>query len=241
MPLLEERPWFNDYLVKAIKRSFRAGCGAVLKSLSPLCLRRTRKDLNLSEPTYQRYNISLSEAEQRQYQAVMEYCRRALDANVSGHKSTRHTMLQSILQLRIFCNLGTFHRLARLETEQGLDPDEALSLLQQKEEAHCSICLSEIHAINQMENQASGIFATCSHVLCRACYSDTSTLNQEGEFGCPVCDIHVHQTELQQWHPATVPQAGRSSKIDRLVQDLEESKGKEKRYGLQFMVAEPQN
>ena len=233
VPLLQERAVFREHVVKPTRRSFRAGCGAVQRTLAPLCLRRTKDLLDLPQPVFKNYIVCFSSSENEHYRNVMKQCRKSLDAAVSGRHGLKHSMLQAILQLRIFCNQGTYSTFARPCAEDGLDPDEALALLQQNDLARCSNCSREVLILNQLEDSESGVLATCTHVLCRLCYDSAVDATDAAAFVCPACEQTVCNTRLQPWHDAgeaTSRDERHSSKIDKLLEDLAETKAEHKKY-----------
>jgi hypothetical protein len=143
-------------------------------------------------------------------------------------------MLQAILRLRICCNNGTYARVPTDDTEENLDPDEALTLLEESDEAICAICTGKVELINQFENPDSGVFGTCWDVLCATCFESKVREGERSQpFTCPVCK--------QQVHPQILPfqsgvkrdglcqPSGRSTKLQRLVEDLKEHQHIEKR------------
>ena len=200
----------------------------------PICLRRTRKLLNLPEPSLIQHAIEFSDSESQHYRSIMEYCRRAIDAAVSGRTAyrTRHTMLQSILQLRIFCNNGTFMPLARPDTDDALDPDEALALLQQEAQARCVGCQNQVFLLGQSTDSGSdsAVMLSCAHVFCRPCFAE-STIDGEGEYRCERCDQLVKLAPLQPFQQIEHQshEHNHSSKLARLVDELAASQGQEKR------------
>lgn len=92
---------------------------------------------------------------------------------VSGHRKSRinSTVLESLLKLRLFCNNGSSNRVIHT-SPAGLpsDPDEALSYLQQNDQAVCVYCIGPIYSINNAQDTDGGIWiALCSHLVCRNC------------------------------------------------------------------------
>ncbi|KAK3619536.1 hypothetical protein LTR56_023971 [Elasticomyces elasticus] len=110
VPILEERKAFQKHLTQVAKKSFNNGCKVLCETLTPICLRRTKAILKLPEPRVIPQVVDLSAQERERYNNLMHHNRRLLDANTSGKLigKARHTLLQVILQLQIFCDRGTF-------------------------------------------------------------------------------------------------------------------------------------
>lgn len=161
----------------------------------------------------------------KHYQSIIEKGKRAIDAAVSGHseKSTRHVLLKMILDLRIFCNQGTFTPKDDENNEQPLDADEHLTLLEEKEEAFCGCCFSSVVLINQFADPTSGVLGDCSHLLCSLCYTEAAVESGPSlTYKCPVCS---DMTEPRALHGAqNLGSEGRaskhSSKLNALIENL---------------------
>jgi SWI/SNF-related matrix-associated actin-dependent regulator of chromatin subfamily A3 len=216
VPLLQDATVFRDHVTKVIRKSFRQGCNALRQVLSPVCLRRTKALLNLPQPRAVDHQITFSAAELERYAALSRYSRRRFDASISGQHNakSKHTILQAILQLRIFCNQGTFMPETQdISDEALLDPDEALTLLQEEGQSTCASCSAEVFIINQGRDSSSGILGICSHVLCAVCRSTAMDDSDRSE-------DYKHSTSNM-----ITP---RSSKLERMVEDLLSLQGKDK-------------
>ena len=235
VPLLQDPAVFRDHVSKITRKSFRQGCNVLRQVLSPVCLRRTKVLLNLPQPRVVDHSITFSPAETERRAALVQHIRRCLDASVSGTHSDRSkpTMLQAILQLRIFCNQGTFMPdIQEMGDETLLDPDEALTLLQEEGRASCALCSTEVFIINQGRDLSSGTLGACSHVLCAVCRgSVVDDAERSKTYKCPQCEhafaerLLSHERVLCASSSSTAP---RSAKLARLVEDLLASDGKEK-------------
>lgn len=235
VPVLQEPSSFRDHVAKVTRKSFRQGSKVLRQVLSPICLRRTKALLNLPHPRYVEHAVNFSPAEMEARAAILRQVRRRLDAAVSGHvdAKTNQTILQAILKLRIFCNLGTFMPHVEDQREEPyLDPDEALTLLQEEGRATCVNCPTEVTIINQERDLSSGVLGRCSHILCAGCRSSAlDDVNQTGSYKCPECEESFVEKVLpdpglsQSTPEAVTP---RSTKLERLIQELSSSLGKEK-------------
>jgi SWI/SNF-related matrix-associated actin-dependent regulator of chromatin subfamily A3 len=235
VPLLGERSSFRDHVAKVTRKSFRQGCNALRQVLSPICLRRTKALLNLPHPQTFDFVVIFSDAEIEGRDKLLRQVRRRLDAAVSGHidVKTNQTMLHAILKLRIFCNLGTFMPYVDDQTDESyLDPDEALTLLEEEGQAMCVACSSEVAIINQERDLGSAILGRCSHILCAICRRASLDDRDRTEgFKCPKCAESFTEKVLltpgmsQIASELAIP---RSAKLEKLMEDLSSSLGKEK-------------
>jgi SWI/SNF-related matrix-associated actin-dependent regulator of chromatin subfamily A3 len=235
VPILGERSSFHEHVAKVTKKSFRQGCNALRQVLSPICLRRTKALLNLPHPRSVDFVVTFSAAEMEFRNNLLRQVRRRLDAAVSGHvdAKTNQTMLHAILKLRIFCNLGTFMPpIDDRSDKYYLDPDEALTLLQEEGRAVCACCSTEVASINQERDLASAVLGRCSHVLCVACRGvPLDVSDRTADYKCPKCKENFTEKELMTpgvLHLTSDPMSPRSTKLEKLVQDLLHSQGEEK-------------
>lgn len=235
VPLLQDPAIFREHVTKITNKPSRQGVNVLRQVLSPVCLRRTKALLDLPQPHAVDYLVTFSPAEQERHVALFQHSRRCLDASFSGthDAKSKHTLLQAILQLRIFCNQGTFMPDTRMiDDEALLDPDEALTLLQEEDQASCASCSTVVSVINQGSDSSSGLLGMCSHVLCAVCRG--SVLDDTGgnsNYKCPRCEQIFAERMLpdrEVLHNASVCHKPRSAKLEKLVQDLLSSQDKEK-------------
>jgi SWI/SNF-related matrix-associated actin-dependent regulator of chromatin subfamily A3 len=159
----------------------------------------------------------------------MDTGKRAIDAAVSGHaeKGSRNIMLRLLLELRIFCNQGTYTHTVDERNDRSLDADEHLTLLEEREEAYCACCFSSVSLINQLVDPASGVLGECSHVLCSQCYEAAAVERESTTYKCSACgeqtkprDLHSSENAIVEAQPSK-----HSSKLNALIQDLLLSQG----------------
>jgi SWI/SNF-related matrix-associated actin-dependent regulator of chromatin subfamily A3 len=226
VPLLGDSKCFQQHVVAVSRKSFRRGCGVLRETLKPLCLRRTRAILEISSPDINEKEITFSKREMEHYRWIMEKGKRAIDAAVSGHaeKGSRNIMLKTLLELRIFCNQGTYTHLGYEKNDRSLDADEHLTLLEEKEEALCACCLSTVTMINQPTDPASGVLGDCSHILCSLCYGEVVIVGGSSSvYKCSFCGETTKPQDLRSYEDSVSGQQAskHSSKLNALVQDLQ--------------------
>lgn len=190
-----------------------------------------------------------------EYGRIEEVFRREIDKAVSGKRPAEayNGILKALLRLRLLCNHGTYE-LALQDCKRGLpsDPDRALSLLQQSDEAICAYCSCDVALVGKPNDLESGAFTVCSHLLCGDCLPQYEIDLKESRKGnkaqCPLCHqmIGLNFVELKEvgkgqilgsHSPLTLgamnyfdTAEGYSSKLCVLLQDLESHMHKDKRY-----------
>ncbi|KAG9233940.1 SNF2 family N-terminal domain-containing protein [Amylocarpus encephaloides] len=169
VPILERAPTFRKYITNQSAPNARDRFSNLRLLLGTICLRRTRVLLDLPEPRPQIRKLSLTPLEQAKYDNMIQECKKAIDMVVSGNKKSRlnSTVLESLLKLRLFCNNSDSERGVRNgESGLPLDADEALSYLQQNEQAVCIYCTGPIYNIDNARDTDGGIWiSTCSHLV----------------------------------------------------------------------------
>jgi hypothetical protein len=98
-------------------------------------------------------------------------------------------VFQLQLQLRRLCNHGTFQK-ASFGVE-GFDPEQALALLKSQKEAKCDFCNVNVTGIHGIEEQRSGCFTVCGHLLCARCIPKMKQALQKinGNEACQKCSL----------------------------------------------------
>ncbi|CAK1362977.1 unnamed protein product [Cercospora beticola] len=223
VPLLGDLLVFREHVATLSRKNFWRGCRILRDALRPICLRRNKDIIGLTDPEAVEISVQLSSSESKHYRQIIEAGRRAIDAAVGGRtgKSTRNVMLRILLELRIFCSQGTFRQDGLIYAEQKLDPDELFTLLEESEDASCASCRAEIAGVNQVDDESSGVLGTCSHVLCATCYNERASDGTPKE--CPICkqSFEAQDNNLGGNTINTSSAAAKhSSKLDALVQNL---------------------
>ena len=200
VPLLDKASTFRDHVVKPIEANDGIGFKNLRNILKSICLRRTKDLLHLPEPEEITYELELSPVEREMYYSIGESSKQAIDDVVSGRKNMEayNGILQAIMQLRLLCNHGTFEEIFQRTRVAGIpDPDEALALLEEKDDAICTICSSDVTSVNNHGLNA-GRFTTCSHLLCNVCFAqyeeDLERQMIEETSYCPICQAPITET-----------------------------------------------
>lgn len=169
----------------------RIACERLGLLLDSLCLRRTKERLHLPGHQDKIVPIILTGAEREQYEKTKRTMDRIIRQRAGVYE--RHntfSMFQAILQLRIFCNHGTFQRPFSWNRISRRDMREAaVSALGKNSETSCSACKLPMPVLgsNRIHNN---FVDQCSHVLCSECLEDSaSNIDATGNGrNCPLCE-----------------------------------------------------
>jgi SWI/SNF-related matrix-associated actin-dependent regulator of chromatin subfamily A3 len=219
--------------------------------LDSVCLRRTKKLLDLPDISDEDRFIELSHAEKTVYNAIQMEMIKAIKQQDSQARNAKgyFGIFQLQLQLRRTCNHGTFQKSVSKPSESDLpfEPEEAFSLLQQRQDAKCSYCQFEVTHLEDAQAIVSGSFTVCGHLLCSSCllkFQKGLQKANEASLHCPICfkDIpknfvlsrDVHGRDSNPVPPSKVFEYnGVSSKISTLVKDIRGSHNMGKRHVFQ--------
>ena len=137
--------------------------------------------LGLPETVPEEKLVPLSDRERHEYNDLFRRFEKLVQMAVSGQKSkVSATVLQSIHELRLFCNNGV-RRSGREPIETD---DELLSNLQQHDMNICAICRGPIFSIDQTGGSYGGTFiSSCKHLVCHSCLPQCYT--RKGD--CALC------------------------------------------------------
>ena len=136
--------------------------------LKTICLRRTRAILGLPEPIVHSRSLVFSAEERQQYDGLYEHYRKQVQMAVSGVLNKLvATTLQSIHELRLFCNNGP----KRTQSDVRESDDVVLSYLQQLDQNMCAKCSLPIFCIDQAGDKNGGVLiSSCKHLVCHSCW-----------------------------------------------------------------------
>jgi len=156
------------------------------------CLRRTKDILELPGMDVRLRELTFTPAEQDQYEKTMNILNRQIREQANNHTvSTKFGLFQAHLQLRIFCNHGTYQKMFSWhrrnmnlhEEQEALDLEFGFD-----GELKCSACYMPRPVLGT--NLRSNKFNTnCAHKFCEDCYEAYTNVGGEGssQSGCPLC------------------------------------------------------
>jgi SWI/SNF-related matrix-associated actin-dependent regulator of chromatin subfamily A3 len=230
VPLLEDATQFKRYITSPIeltKGHTRTGYHNLQKLLHSICLRRTKHIL----PTA-RYNdverlLAFDQDEREDYNRIERQCREALQRAVNGHDSGKahRTVLETLLSLRLYCNLGrNLDRFKATLEGECEDPEVMLSLLEQNDKAKCTYCDCEVSNITTVAGDEEAVFTVCRKLICSGCALQwRDDLTQKGR--CSLCHTSHGASVVFGKETSEIPCKQYPSKIRALCQDIESNKG----------------
>lgn len=218
--------------------------------LDSICLRRTKKLLHLPEEKYESREVDFSVAERELYNTTEREMVEAIkqQANQPKNEKRYFSIFQLWLRLRRLCNHGTFQKPFSAPAEAvEFDPEEALALLRQREDAKCIYCGAEVSGLYVMEEERGGHFTTCGYLICSYCvprYKKALRKDKSVQgFWCSLCRQPVarsclltekmmakHSVDMNVPTENYFQTDGISSKVSALVTDIEQNGTETKGY-----------
>lgn len=242
---------FRKYVIAPLLKNTGSGADALRCLLDSICLRRTKKLLHLPEDRYECRNVDFSATERVLYSTTQREMVKAVKEQDNQPKNAKRyfSIFQLWLKLRRLCNHGTFQKpfsLAPGETIQ-FDPEEALALLRQREDAKCRYCSVEVAGLHGIDEGGNGHFTVCGYLVCSECvprYKKALRKNEAGTgFQCSLCLQNVSRSCLLTGKMVTKNSTNRTvsgedyfeadgicSKVSALVADIEQNSTETKGY-----------
>jgi len=164
---MENAPVFRKHIIAPTSPERGSQFQNLQILLRTVCLRRTREILALPEPIVQPRLLDFSTQERYRYDELYEHYKKHIQMAVSGVRGkVVSTTLQSIHELRLFCNNGP----KKMQNELQASEEEVLSYLQQLGQNECSNCTQPINCIDKFGEQEGGVLiSSCKHLVCRSC------------------------------------------------------------------------
>ncbi|PVH69330.1 hypothetical protein DL98DRAFT_554481 [Cadophora sp. DSE1049] len=155
--------------------------------LDSLCLRRSRKLLHLPPPREHDRVLVFSPEEREQYDNTVKVMYRALRLPVSEHQTNNvFGMFQIQLQLRTFCNHGTYQHAFSWNKRSLLDErEDALCAVGDTGQVNCSACRQSMPLLGSNNVYRKGN-DRCKHILCSECLNEMED-SMAQPHGCPLC------------------------------------------------------
>jgi SWI/SNF-related matrix-associated actin-dependent regulator of chromatin subfamily A3 len=229
VPLLEDATQFKRYITSPIglaKGHTRTGYRNLQKLLRSICLRRTKHILSAARYNEVECLLHFDHDEREDYSRIERSCREALQRAVNGHDSGRahQTVLETLLSLRLYCNLGrNFNRFDTTLTGECEDPEVVLSLLEQNDKATCTYCDCEVSNITTVSGEEDAVLTVCRKLICSNCISQwRDDLIQKGR--CHLCRGPHDTRNVAGTKSYEGPSKLYPSKIRALCRDIESHK-----------------
>lgn len=169
---LENLHDFRKHIVTPLVKNSGTGLENLRILLDSVCLRRTKKLLELPGINVIDRPLELSETEKVQYDATQSEMVKAVKLQDSQARNTKgyFGIFQLQLQLRRLCNHGTFQRPFSHTSEEDISFDqEAFAHLHKTGKAKCTSFQVSITGLNGIEEQCGGSFTVCGHLPCSNC------------------------------------------------------------------------
>lgn len=165
---------FRKHIISPVMKAEDHGIENIRDLLDSICLRRTKKLLNLPQTIYEDRRIDFSPAEKAYYGAIQTEMIATVKKNESQGRKTKDFfgMFQLHLQLRRICNHGTFHKgLLSAAEDRQFEPGQAFENLKKQRLAKCEYCKMKIAGLDDMgDEENAGKFSACGHLFCTKCY-----------------------------------------------------------------------
>lgn len=220
----------NPYLEGGPRREL--ACQRLISLLDSLCLRRTTELLHLPNCNYKLVCVDLTIEERTQYGNIKRIMERIIRQRGGVYElDNKFGMFQANMQLRIFCNHGTFQRDFSWNRRSHRDEREAaISAVGQSGEMVCSACKLPMPVIGS--NRIYKMFVEeCRHILCSECLEDSSgIIDEAGRRHCPLCvrtgtakrlDLPSKDTSEEEDDDLYFQPQGYSSKMQALMKDVQ--------------------
>jgi hypothetical protein len=154
-----------------------------------LCLRRTKNILSLPGIDEHTRELHFSQEERQQYEAIEKILNRTIREKASQYRDDRlkdFGLFQAYLQLRIFCNHGTYQKPFSWK-KRTLQLDEFMAFNVGNDfEKICLGCEQRRTAVGS--SFTSSMTDNCDHFFCSSCLEDLEPVEgPSGSIPCPVC------------------------------------------------------
>lgn len=181
---------FKKHIISPLMKRSENGVENLCQLLDSVCLRRTKQLLNLPEVISELRLLIFSAREKKQYIDTRDKLIKMINQHRLQPQNKGYLgVFQLQLQLRRLCNHGTFQK-PSLGVDE-FDPEHAIAHLKKQKQARCEVCSINVTGIHGIEEQRSGSFTTCGHLLCSKCVPKMKQALQkiDGRDGCLKCSL----------------------------------------------------
>ncbi|KAL4944056.1 hypothetical protein BDV06DRAFT_233907 [Aspergillus oleicola] len=193
--------------------------------LEAICLRRTIGRVDLPEPEQEERIVQLTAAERTQYDLTYAGMKRYIiqQVGVYNERASTFGMFQFILQLRSFCNHGTYQPPFSWAKRNLLDEEaDSVRSLTRDSWDRCLGCREPLPVFAR--SRRPQYIEKCGHVLCEDCSKTSSAPSADGKVHCPLCQS-IRRPDSDSTHDSFLLSEGYSSKMQQLVTDVQKDIG----------------
>lgn len=189
--------------------------------LEAICLRRTIERANLPKPQEETRTVIFTPEEREQYRLTNADMERYFAQQPSEYKerASAFGMFQIFLQLRSFCNHGTYQPRFSWAKRNFLDQeaDDVRSLTRTSWD-RCLGCRQPLPIITREQSQ---YVEKCGHVLCEDCCKGSNRVRADGRKHCPLCESLRNPHWNNAHDSGFLHKEGYSSKMQALIEDVQ--------------------
>jgi uncharacterized CHY-type Zn-finger protein len=208
--------------------------------LDAMCLRRTIERVEIPGKQEKIHIVRLTPQERAQYDLMYADMQRFISQQVGicNERASTFGMFQVWLQLRSFCNHGTYQPRFAWAKRNLLDEQmESVRCLTRNSWERCLGCRQPLPIIPRDGRQRYA--KTCKHVLCDDCSQNISDPEFDERMNCPLCEslggprLGGHASsklnEESDFHDNYLLPQGYSAKMQALIADVQMDLGTTKR------------
>lgn len=189
--MLSDPTQFKKYISGAKQRALvyqRPNIPNMKLMLTSMCLRRNRSIIDLPGVHESIFELAFTRQERMLYDShvilLKKSITQATDRGSQNKEFSHRPILEAILRLRIFCNVGVVGK---------LEVDQLFGLMQQGGDTNCSWCDNEVGAMNEGESINRPQITHCCSIICGECVPAMETSRNGLE--CPLC-LEKHKGDL---------------------------------------------
>lgn len=183
--------------------------------------------------------LKFSPEERVQYDRIFAAMKRfMMQQNGEYNPQKAFGIFQVIIQLRSFCNHGTYQdELSWMPGDLLEDETDPVRSLSRDSRFRCLVCREMLPIMPRHHRKNSA--RNCKHVLCGKCAErGNEAIDTAGELQCPLCESlrAPHLGGSRRTGQSISRSTGQSSKIRALVDDIQGDLKQTKRYGAQVRI-----
>lgn len=222
---------FRDWIGRPFeeKRTKQRAIQRLTALLNAICLRRTIDRVEIPSKKQETRIVQLSPEERAQYDRTYSTMQRFILQQAGEYnQQTTFGMFQVILQLRSFCNHGTYqYELSWVPRNQMDDEVDPVRSITRDSHERCLVCRQKLPIVPR--HRWPDYTKNCKHILCDECAQrNNQVTDPAGELHCPICESlrgpQLNRCVLpgskQMEAGSSSRSTGQSSKMQALLSDV---------------------